>query len=208
MSPVSNKLILWAVDLQADFMLPAGKLYVQGAERLLPNVKRLIGAARQGHVFVVSHGCFHAPDDPEFKAFPPHCVKGTAGAEYIPEALTEKVALIANNPGSALPADLSQFHQILLEKQTLDIFQSVHAEELLRHLPASAAFIVFGVTTEYCVRLAAEGLLRRGKRVFIVEDAVEALKREDGERAKTELSILGGTLISTHQALALLRSSA
>ncbi len=38
--------ILWEVDTQADFMLPGGKLYVPGAEKLLPNIRRLTDAAR------------------------------------------------------------------------------------------------------------------------------------------------------------------
>src|SRR5439155_735708 len=80
--------ILWEVDPQADFMLPDGKLYVPGAEKLLPNIRRLTDAARDGKVFLVSHGCFHTNDDPEFKMFPPHCVQGTPGANFVPEALT------------------------------------------------------------------------------------------------------------------------
>ncbi len=68
---VSPDFIFWEVDAQRDFMLPDGKLYVPGAEKLLPSIRRLTDAARQDRVFLVSHGCFHAPDDPEFKIFPP-----------------------------------------------------------------------------------------------------------------------------------------
>ena len=128
---VSRDFIFWEVDCQADFLLPGGKLYVPGAEKLLPNIRRLTDAARQGRVFLVSHGCFHTPDDPEFKIFPPHCVKGTAGAELVPEALTEKVARVPNDPDAKLPEDLSQYQQILLEKQTLNIFESRHADALV-----------------------------------------------------------------------------
>src|SRR5215467_3866185 len=115
----SKDFIFWEVDVQADFMLPGGKLYVPGAEKLLPNIRRLTDAARKGRVFLVSHGCFHIPNDPEFKIFPPHCVKGTAGADLVPEALTEKIARVANDAEAKLPTDLSQFQQVLLEKQTL-----------------------------------------------------------------------------------------
>src|ERR1700740_1769830 len=103
----SRKVILWGVDVQADFMLPGGKLYVPGAEKLLPNIQRLTDAARQNRVFLVSHGCFHAPDDPEFKIFPPHCVKGTTGAELVPQALTDRVARVPNEASANLPDDLS-----------------------------------------------------------------------------------------------------
>jgi len=202
---LSHDLIFWEVDTQADFMLPGGRLYVPGAERLLPNIRKLTDAARQGRVFLVSHGCYHAKDDPEFKVFPPHCVKGSAGAEFVPEALTEQVLTVPNEPTATLPTDLSQYQQILLEKQTLDIFESRHAGELVERLDRDAEFVVFGVVTEYCVRLAAKGLLERGRRVSVVRDAIETLKPEDGRRTVAELQALGAKFISTGQALALAR---
>src|SRR5438309_3951002 len=177
---VSRDYILWEVDVQRDFMLPGGNLYVPGAEKLLPNIRRLTDAARQGKVFLVSHGCFHTPNDPEFNTFPPHCVKGTAGAELIVEALADKVARVANDPAAKLPSDLSKFQQILLEKQTLNIFESLHADELVRELGNKAELVVFGVVTEYCVRFAAKGLLERGRRVAVVQDAIETLNPEEG----------------------------
>ncbi len=203
---VSRDFIFWEVDVQADFMLPGGKLYVPGAEKLLPNIRRLTDAARQGRVFLVSHGCFHAPDDPEFKIFPPHCVKGTAGAELVPEALVEKVARIPNTVAAKLPDDLSQYQQILLEKQTLNIFESRHADQLVQRLGDHAQFVVFGVVTEYCVNFAAKGLLERGRRVAVVQDAIETLQPEEGKRKLAELAQLGATLTTTAQALSALGS--
>jgi nicotinamidase/pyrazinamidase len=201
---VPSNVIFWEVDTQADFMLPGGKLYVPGAEHLLPNIRRLTDAARQGRVFLVSHGCFHAKNDPEFKTFPPHCIEGTAGSAYVPDALTEKVVTVPNEPTAALPSDLAQYQQILLEKQTLDIFESRHADELVKRLGKNAEFVVFGVVTEYCVRLAAKGLLKRGRRVSVVKDAIETLNAEDGARTLAELQALGAKFITTDQALALL----
>jgi nicotinamidase/pyrazinamidase len=202
----SSNLVFWEVDTQADFMLPGGKLYVPGAERLLPNIRRLTDAARQGRVLLVSHGCYHTENDPEFKIFPPHCIKGTPGSAYVPEALTEKVATIPNDPQAKLPSDLSQYQQIHLEKQTLDIFESRHADELVKRLGDNTEFIVFGVVTEYCVRFAAKGLLERGHKVSVVKDAIETLKPEDGERTVAELRTLGAKFITTDQALALQES--
>jgi nicotinamidase/pyrazinamidase len=201
----SRNIVFWEVDAQADFMLPGGKLYVPGAERLLPNIRKLTDAARQGRVFLVSHGCYHATDDPEFKTFPPHCIKGSEGSAFVPQALTGKVVIVPNEATEALPQDLlsGEYQQILLEKQTLDIFESRHAEELLKRFDADTEFVVFGVVTEYCVRLAAKGLLERGRRVFVVQDAIETLKAEDGQRAVAELQALGAKFISTDQALAL-----
>jgi nicotinamidase/pyrazinamidase len=198
---VSRDFILWEVDVQADFVLPGGKLYVPGAEKLLPNIKRLTDLARQERVLLVSHGDFHAPDDAEFKIFPPHCMKGTAGAELVPEALTEKVVRVPNQADAQLPDDLSPYQQILLEKQTLNIFDSRHADALVRRLGSHAEFIVYGVVTEYCVMFAAKGLLERGRRVAVVRDAIETLNQEDGQKAIVELERLGARLTTTGQVL-------
>jgi nicotinamidase/pyrazinamidase len=198
----SRNQVLWEVDTQADFMLPTGKLYVPGAERLLPNIRRLTDAARHGRVFLVSHGCYHSKDDPEFKAFPPHCIQGTPGCAVVPEALTEKVLTIPNQPEASLPRDLSQYQQIHLEKQTLDIFESRHAEELLKRFADDTEFVVFGVVTEYCVNFAARGLLTRGRHVSIVRDAIETLNPKEGNRTIAGLQALGAKLITTDEALA------
>ncbi len=193
-------LILWEVDTQADFMLPGGKLYVPGAEKLLPNIKKLTDAARQGKAFLVSHGCYHTPDDPEFQQFPAHCVKGTPGSEFVAEALTDDVVRVANHE-KAWPGNVQQHKQVLLEKQTLDIFESRHAHRLLEDLPRDAEFLVFGVVTEYCVRLAAKGLLERGRSVCVIGDAIETLNPAEGERTLKELQKLGAKLVTTEQAL-------
>jgi nicotinamidase/pyrazinamidase len=203
---VSRDFILWEVDVQVDFMLPFGKLYVPGAEKTLPNIRRLTDLARHGQVFLVSHGCFHTPDDPEFKVFPPHCVKGTSGAEFVPEALTDKVARVANDPDATIPADLNPYQQILLEKQTLNIFESLHADAVLKRLPRDAEFVVFGVTTDYCVGFAAKGLLARGRRVALVRDAITALNQQQGEEAISELQRAGARVITTEQALTEIRT--
>jgi len=201
---LSRKVVFWEVDTQADFMLPGGKLYVPGAERLLPNIRRLTDAARQGRVFLVSHGCYHTEDDPEFQTFPPHCIKGTKGSAFVPEALTDKVVTVPNEATTVLPRDLSPYQQILLEKQTLDIFESRHADQLVERFGDEVEFVVFGVVTEYCVGFAAKGLLDRGRRVSVVQDAIETLKAEDGQRTVAELQAFGARFFTTGEALALL----
>jgi nicotinamidase/pyrazinamidase len=197
----SRDYIFWEVDLQADFMLRGGKLYVPGAEKILPNIRKLTDAARRGKVFLVSHGCFHSPNDPEFKQFPPHCVKGTAGAEFVPEALADNFVRVENDVNAKLPEDLFKYHQIILEKQTLDIFESHHANELLKRLGNAAEFVVFGVVTEYCVGFAVKGLLKRKRRVAVVRDAIETLATAVGEKSLTELQSLGARMVNTDEIL-------
>jgi nicotinamidase/pyrazinamidase len=103
---VSRRVIFWEVDTQVDFMRPGGKLYVRGAEKLLPNIKRLTDVARQGRVFLVSDACVHLPNDEEFKRFPPHCIRGTPGADIVPEALAQTFFTIPSRPGVKIPRDL------------------------------------------------------------------------------------------------------
>jgi nicotinamidase/pyrazinamidase len=193
----SRDFIFWEVDVQSDFMMPGGKLYVPGAEMLLPNIRKLTDAARRGDVFLVSHGCFHPPNDPEFNQFPPHCMKGTPGAEFVPEALTENFVRLENDAHAKLPEDLFRYQQIILEKQTLDIFESRHANDLVQRLGNHAEFVVFGVVTEYCVSYAVKGLLKRKRRVALVRDAIETLAPNVGHQTLDELTSLGARLVTT-----------
>jgi nicotinamidase/pyrazinamidase len=198
----SKDFVFWEVDVQVDFMLPGGKLYVPGAEKLLPNIHKLTDAARRDEVFLVSHGCFHSSNDPEFKQFPPHCLKGSTGAEFLPEALTDNYVRIENDPALTLPEDLSKYQQIVLEKQTLDIFQTHHAAALVERLGSAAEFVVFGVVTEYCVSCAVKGLLQRKRRVAVVQDAIETLAAEVGEKTLAEFRSLGARVVTTDDVLA------
>jgi nicotinamidase/pyrazinamidase len=197
----SRDYIFWEVDVQADFMLPGGKLYVPGAEKLLPNIRKLTDAARRGEVFLVSHGCYHPANDPEFKQFPPHCLKGSPGAEFVPEALAEKLVRVENDTSVRLPEDMFKYQQIILEKQTLDVFETRHADELVERLGNAAEYVVFGVVTEYCVSCAVKGLLKRKRRVAVVRDAIETLAPEVGNKTLTELQSLGARLVTTDEIL-------
>jgi nicotinamidase/pyrazinamidase len=208
---VSRSVILWGVDTQADFMLPGGKLYVPGAEKLIPNLNRLVQAAREDRVFVIGDACVHAPDDPEFQQFPPHCVIATPGGEIIPEARADRVLFIPNRADALVPQDLSVYQEVILEKQTLNVFDNPNTEIVLeraaRFTERDAAIFVFGVVTEYCVRLAVKGLLDRRRRVTLVRDAIETLKPEEGAKAIEEMTSLGARLATTDQALAALNLS-
>ena len=197
-------IVFWEVDAQVDFMLPAGKLYVPGAEKIIPNIKSLVDQARAGRVFLVSSADAHGPEDPEFKVFPPHCVKGTLGAEIIPEGLAAKRLTLPNDSWFEVPKSFSEYAQVVIEKQALDVFSNPKTSELVRLLGPQVEYAVFGVVTEYCVRCAVKGLLDRGAKVDIVWDAIETLKPEQGNGALEELKAAGARLISTADALAML----
>jgi nicotinamidase/pyrazinamidase len=195
------------VDTQADFMLPGGKLYVPGAEKTLPKLKRLVDAAREGRVLLVSDACLHTPNDPEFKTFPPHCIRGTAGAEVVPEGLAADVVIVPNDPRFELPEDILNHQQVLIEKQTLSVFDNPLTARIVDMLGPDVEYFVFGVVTEYCVRLAAKGLLERKRKVCVVKDAIETLNSDHGKHAIEELKSLGATLAITDEALAALQAA-
>lgn len=196
------KIVFWEVDAQADFMLPGGKLYVPGAEKIIPNIERLVRGATDAGIFLVSSGDAHPEGDPEFARFPPHCLRGTPGAQIIPEGLAANSRTIPNDSRWPLPHDVLHSAQVVIEKQTLNVFDNPHTSELVDRLGADAEYIIFGVVTEYCVRCAAKGLLERGRKVSIVKDAIETLDAADGKKTIEELQALGARMISTDQALA------
>ena len=202
---VSQDFIFWEVDVQADFMLPGGRLYVPGAEKLLPNIRRLTDAARNGEVFLVSHGCFHIPNDPEFEIFPPHCVKGTAGAELVPEALAEKVVRVPNEAAAKLPGDLSKYQQITAGKTDAE-----HFREPARRRSRSAPRIPrrvrglwrgHGILRKLCRQRPARARPARGRGSGRDRNP----EPEDGQRTMAELAQLGARLTTTEQALSALR---
>jgi nicotinamidase/pyrazinamidase len=208
---ISPKTIYWEVDAQRDFMLPGGKLYVPGAEKILPNINRLVEAVRQGRVFLISSADAHNLSDPELREWPPHCLKGDPGADLVPEASASNQLIIPNEAKFAVPQDLGAYHQVILQKNTLDVFDNPHTDAILKRFNRAGSpafepgpeFVVFGVATEYCVQRAAEGLLRRGHRVAIVTDAVRSIDPEKGRKVLASLQSNGARLITTGEALAL-----
>ncbi|HYL72808.1 MAG TPA: isochorismatase family protein [Bryobacteraceae bacterium] len=165
------KTVFFDIDTQIDFVYPAGALYVPGAEKIVAAVSEL----NRRSPLVISTMDAHSEDDPEFHIYPHHCVAGTVGQK---------------KPASTL---LDKRHQLILEKQKLDCFSNPRLTPLLVELGGDR-YVVYGVVTEICVRFAAFGLLKTGKRVEIVTDAVKALDDAAAERMFAEFVAAGGAL--------------
>jgi nicotinamidase/pyrazinamidase len=200
---MSRRFVFWEVDAQSDFMLPGGKLYVPGAEKLIPNIRRLVEAAESSGTLLISSACAHTEDDPEFAVFPPHCVKGSDGARIIPEGTKEKFALIPNDSSFKLPSNILDSPQVVIEKQVLDVFSNPQTDVLVERIGPGAEYVVFGVVTEFCVQCASKGLLDRGRKVFIVRDAIETLAPRKGRQTIEDLKLRGARLIDTEEAVGL-----
>jgi nicotinamidase/pyrazinamidase len=183
------------IDTQRDFMLPTGALYVAGAERIIPKLRRLFDFARKNEITILSSADAHSPADPEFDQFPAHCVRGSEGQRKLDETLLPRPLMLQNKPVDRNLAEAVRKHQqIIVEKQTLDLFSNPAAERLLRVLPPRA--IVFGVTTEYCVKLACLGLRRHGVQAVVLSDAIRALAPKTEKEALEEMRNAGVEFIT------------
>jgi nicotinamidase/pyrazinamidase len=187
------KTVFFDVDTQIDFMYPAGALYAPGAERMIPVIAKLNQRAAETGAVVISSMDAHRENDPEFREWPPHCVVGTVGQQKPASTLLAKRIVIP-------PADVAEridgYEQILLEKRHLDVFTNPNLDSILQALGAER-YVVYGVVTEYCVRLAAFGLLKTGERVEIVTDAIRSLNESEGERVLSEFTAAGGVLTTS-----------
>jgi nicotinamidase/pyrazinamidase len=198
------KRILWDVDTQVDFMEPDGKLSVPGAGAVVPAIQRLVEAARAADVVHVASADDHELTDPEISetpdwqsTFPPHCLRGTRGAEKIP-ATKQRDPLplpLTPYPPELLVELIANRRELLLLKKSIYVFTNPNADPLLDALDPDE-IVVFGVATDVCDDTAIRDFLRRGRRVVFVEDAARGLD-EQRTAACTAFWREGGVEFST-----------
>ena len=178
--------VLWDVDTQRDFMLPEGKLYVPGAEESAPAMARLVAAARETGLVHVASADDHELTDPEISdepdftnTYPPHCLRGTPGAERVPETKQADplpLSLVPFPPG-LVPGLIEGRRELLFLKKNFDVFTNPNTAAVLDVLDPDE-IVVFGVATDVCDDAAIRGFLLRGRRVRFVEDAARGLDEE------------------------------
>jgi len=173
--------IFYAVDIQRDFMNEDGALYVPGAEDIKSNIHDLCSYARAGSISLWASLDWHEEDDVEFKTFPKHCVKNTDGAQLIGE-------VAFHNPGP------------LFFKTTYDVFAEPYIERALEYYKVDEA-IVFGVAADICVQAAVLGLLKKGIKCYVVEDAIKGVFPDKTETAIKGMKEAGAVFITTKQIL-------
>jgi len=206
--PRTTPLIFWDVDTQHDFMDPDGRLYVPGAEALVPALAALTEFAHVHGIPIVASSDDHVPahaeisDAPDWATtFPPHCLRGTAGQRKI--AATALVTPLVLEPFPEDPASLAarvRAHRgdFLLLKHELDVFSNPNTRVVLQAL-APEAIVLYGVATDFCDRRAIEGLLRErpAATLFFVADAARAIDRANGEALEREWSARGVRIVRT-----------
>lgn len=157
---------LLVIDMLNDFTRDGAPLQVPGNKKIIPAIRREIDRARESKKTPVIYICdSHAPDDKEFAKFgwPPHAVKGTEGAEVIPELAPQKSDIVIEK------AHYSGFFHTKLQ-EVLDVF-GVDALRLT------------GCLTRVCVLFTAYEAVSLDYDVTVVEDAVADVSAEDHEAA-------------------------
>jgi nicotinamidase/pyrazinamidase len=182
--------IFFDIDSQLDFLYPAGALYVPLAERIVPEIARLNRFAAERGVPVVSTTDAHTENDPEFQIWPHHCVAGTWGQRKAEATLLDRRVVVPSSGGEIA---IEGARQIVVEKQTVDVFAAPNLARVVERLGGDE-YVVYGVVTEICVLFAVRGLLKLGKPVTIVTDAIATLKAEDSAKALEECSRGGARL--------------
>jgi nicotinamidase/pyrazinamidase len=209
---MAPRTVFWDVDTQLDFMLPSGTLHVPGAEDLLANLGRLTAAARGLGIPVVHTADDHDLTDAEIAregadfvdTFPPHCLRGTAGVERVPETKPgpETVEVAWDGTGLDLEAVRSA-PEILLHKKRFDVFSNPAAGPVLAAL-APERVVVYGVALDVCDRYAVEGMLEIEPpfEIVVVEDAVAAIDPARGAELLDDWRRRGVKVASTTDVLA------
>jgi nicotinamidase-related amidase len=176
---LENKAVI-IIDMLNDFV--TGKLAVDRAKHIIPNLKRLIEAARKSNVPVIYSNDAHYPQDWEVtQKWGEHAMKGTKGAEVIPELTPAK-------------------KDYVIEKRTYSSFYETDLDQLLRRLykgEGVKTVVLGGMHTHICIRHMAADAFFRGYKIIVAKDGVEAFTQKDHEQGLKYLAYVYNAKIMT-----------
>ncbi len=156
-----EKSVIIVIDMLNDFV--TGKLKTNGAEKIVPILKKLIDEGRKKGVPIVYADDAHLSIDPEvINRWGLHAVKGTKGAQVIPEL----------KPTSK---------DFVVEKRTYSAFYETGLDNILRGLydgEGAKTVVLSGLHTHICVRHTAADAFYRGYKIIIVKDGVTAFTQK------------------------------
>jgi nicotinamidase-related amidase len=171
-----STLALVVADMINDFLDPAGALYVGEAGRtIIPFVASKVEELRRAGAVIIFLCDAHDPDDPEFRRFPPHGIKGTWGGQIIPELMV-----------------LDTDYQV--EKTYFSGLLKTGLEDILQREKVAEVHLM-GVCTSICIMETARDLDVQGYRVVVYRAGVADLHREDNEWALERMARLFGVLL-------------
>jgi nicotinamidase/pyrazinamidase len=187
--PARDALVV--VDIQNDFC-PGGALGVPDGHRVVALVNHYAERFAALGAPVFASRDWHPAETTHFRAFggvwPPHCVEGTAGAEFHPDLRLPAGARIVSKGMDPREDAYSCF-----QAETDDglPFAAALGEQGVSRL------FIGGLATDYCVKATVVDGVRAGFELIVLEDAVAAvdLAPGDGARALEEMRAAGALMI-------------
>jgi len=162
------------VDVQKDFC-EGGSLAVAGGAALAPAINDYL-AGDSDHQHVVATKDFHIDpgdhfsDHPDYvTSWPPHCIAGTAGADFHPDLDTASIEAVFHK--GAYDAGYSGFEGVDEDGSPL--------LDWLRQRGVEAVDVV-GIATDHCVRRTAEDAARAGLATRVLLDLTAAVSADPG----------------------------
>ena len=153
------KRVLLVVDMLNDFVDPKGVLFCgESSREIIPIVKSLVDDFQAKGEVVIFLADAHEKDDKEFERFPPHAVKGTWGAEVIPELAPKE-------------------KDVVVEKKRFSGFFDTDLEKILEGLAPGEVWVT-GVCTSICVMDTVGDLCNRDMPVVVVKNGVADFDEE------------------------------
>ncbi|OHB76683.1 MAG: hypothetical protein A2Z25_13845 [Planctomycetes bacterium RBG_16_55_9] len=198
---MKEKTVFWDVDTQFDFMRPEGRLYVPGAETIIPKVSQVRRFALENGYSMIADTDWHSPDNaeisntPDFKeTFPPHCMAGEPGSERVGFLGDVPIKYIGIDPMDAdkmrTLVRKEQFH-IVIRKNSLDVFDNPNTDKLVK-LVAPRKVVVFGVALDFCVYYVVRGLSKFPEiKLCLLKDVVKGLEVRPEQEILDELRQMG-----------------
>jgi nicotinamidase/pyrazinamidase len=181
---------LIVVDVQNDFC-EGGSLAVAGGAGVAAAITAHLAAHREEYAHVVATRDYHVDpqghfsDRPDFTdTWPPHCVVGTAGAEFHPDLDTGAVQAVFSKGEFA--AAYSGFEGATEDGTGLAAW--------LRSAGVTAVDVA-GIATDHCVRATAADASREGFETRVLLDLTAGVARATTEAALGQLDSAGVTLV-------------
>ncbi len=201
--------MFWDVDTQVDFIVPDGRLYVQGAETIRANLARLTTFAHEQGIRIIGSSDCHVPEDeelsgdPDFQdSFPPHCMRGSAGQARIVETSLHAPLIVEPdaNPADVLARVRDHGGDILFHKRFFDVFTNPSVTPVVEALQVTEVTL-YGVALDVCNRYAVEGILQHHPTIAItvVTDAVRAIDEARRDELLAAWQARGVTMATTEQ---------
>ena len=189
---------LIVVDVQNDFVDPAGSLYVKGAEDVIDAINgRVHNAFNSGHLVVYTQD-WHPESTPHFEKdggiWPVHCVGNTWGAELYPRLeVVQDAELIRKGVDGE-----DGYSGFSVRNTETGAEHDTQLESLLRSRDVTDLTVV-GIATDYCVKETVLDALSRGFNTAVVRSCMRGvnISSGDSEDAIAEMKASGAMVIDT-----------